>query len=92
MKQVAKDKLVSFGEKFETIEYETMLKDKILKYLKSWEIFAVAGMVHDCVTGERLKIENVGYNDGQYVWSEQDIYHIEKYNAAVTEEFLNIFK
>lgn len=50
---------------------------------------AAAGSMRDYCTGESLTgVELVCYSDGLYVWSNEEIYHIEKYNAAVSDEFL----
>ena len=90
MMDVMKD-AISYEAKqcgFTSMEYEPAKKRAILDYMKSFDPFAVAGMVYDCRTGVKLRTENVGYNDGKFMWSEQDIYHIDKYNASVTEEFL----
>jgi len=67
--------------------YEESEKKRILEYMRSFEFFAVAGMVEDCKTGERTREENLGFNDGRFVWCSQDIYHLERYDAAVCEEF-----
>ncbi len=75
---------------FEVASYSEMEKKKLIEYMSSFELFAVAGLIYDCVLGEQLGDENIGYTDGKYLWTSQDIYHIEKYNAAVTDEFLKI--
>lgn len=64
-------------------------KLNLIKYMESFEPYAVAGKIDDCVTGKRLSAENCGFRDGNFVWSIQDIYHIKCYNAAVTDEFLS---
>ena len=53
------------------------------------ELFAVAGYIDDLVTGTTTRVANGGFRDDQYEWSSQDVYHIEKYDAAVTDDFLN---
>ena len=61
--------------------------------MSSFEYYGVAGLVYDCVTGEVQFKENgrpyedVAYHDGEFRWCEQDMYHIKRYNAAVTDEF-----
>lgn len=72
---------------FEVCKYDPDDKERIIKYMQSYVPYAVAGRITDCVTGERLKKEDVGYTDGEYMWTSQDIYHIQKYNAAVTDGF-----
>ncbi len=73
--------------RFEVCQYSPDDKERVIKYMQSYAPYAVAGRITDCVTGERLKKEDVGYTDGEYMWTSQDIYHIQKYNAAVTDEF-----
>ena len=68
--------------------YEESEKKKLLEYMRSFEFFEVAGLIEDCKTGEMLKEENLGFNDGTFVWCSQDIYHLERYDAAACEEFI----
>lgn len=72
---------------FEVQRYSTEEKAKLISYMQSFEPYAAAGRIFDCVTGEHIKKEDVGYTDGEFMWTSQDIYHIEKYNAAVTNAF-----
>ena len=74
---------------FATTDYDRATKEALLEYMESFEPCSVAGYVDDCKTGEPILNEtNVGYEDGEYMWSTQDIYHIRKYNAAVKPEFI----
>jgi len=73
---------------FEVRTYEASEKKKLLEYMRSFEFFEVAGLIEDCRTGEELREECLGFNDGTFVWSSQDIYHLERYDAAVCEEFI----
>ena len=70
--------------------YGKIEKERILAYMRSFEPYAVAGLVIDCKTGVRTQIENVGFHDGVFFWSNQDIYHIERYHAAVCEDFIRM--
>lgn len=74
---------------FAVRKYTNAEKRKIVSYMKSFDPFAAMGMVEDCVTGKRRNEENVGYTDGVFAWSSQDIYHIEEYDAAVADSFFN---
>lgn len=74
---------------FETIEYDEQLKEKIIKYMESFEPSSVGGYIDDCRTGETIIKTNSGYEDGVFCWCSQDIYHIKKYNAAVSNDFIN---
>ena len=76
---------------FKTREYDTNVKSSIVKYMESFEPTSVAGYVDDCRTGEPVMVTNAGFEDGEYCWSTQDIYHIKRYNAAVSEEFIAHF-
>ena len=73
--------------RFEERAYGETEKKKILEYMRSFEPCAVAGRVEDCKTGERTKEENIGFSDGLFLWCSQDIYHLERYDAAVCEDF-----
>ena len=70
------------------MKYEQDAKSELLKYMRSFDACAIAGLMHDPVSGERFKEENLGFTDGVYCWSSQNIYDIEKYNFAVSEEFM----
>lgn len=76
--------------KFAIRKYTPAEKRKIIDYMNAFDPFAAMGMVEDCVTGKRQKEENVGYSDGTFSWSTQDIYHIEEYNAAITDNFYDV--
>ncbi len=91
MKQAMVSPLTMFEKdpaRFEVRTYEESEKKKILEYMRSFECFAIAGLIEDCRTGEMTDEENLGFNDGTFVWCSQDIYHLERYDAAVCEEFI----
>ena len=74
---------------FKRRAYSDVEKTSLLKYMKtSGDLHAAAGYVDDIVKGIITSIECGGYRDDEYEWSDQDTYHIEKYDAAVTDEFL----
>lgn len=90
MRKAMKSKITMYEKNpagFEVREYGSTEKEQLIAYMHSVEPFAAAGLITDCVTGERLKEEDVGYTDGDYMWTSQDIYHIEKYDAAITDDF-----
>ena len=90
MKHAMKDHITMYEPepaRFATRRYTSAEKQKLLQYMRSFEFFAVAGLIYDCVKGNCLREENLGYTDGEYSWSSQDIYHIEQYDAAVTAAF-----
>ena len=65
------------------------MKDTLVQYMESFEPTSVAGLVDDCRTGEIIPKTNVGYEDGEFIWSTQDIYHLKKYDAAVSDAFID---
>lgn len=92
MKQALKDPITMLEAQpssFKRRIYSGEEKKKILNFMRKFDCFAVAGLVYDCVKGDCLGMENLGYTDGEFVWSSQDIYHLEKYDAAVTDQFFS---
>lgn len=84
--------LTRFAEnpaEFETRQYDADVKASIIEYMESFEPTSVAGYVDDCRTGEPIIMTNAGYEDDEYCWSTQDIYHVKRYNAAVSDEFIS---
>lgn len=73
---------------FMTRHYDKETKDALIKYMESFEASSAAGLVDDCKTGETVMMTNVGFEDGEFIWSTQDIYHLKKYNAAVSDDFI----
>ena len=89
-KRALRDSINIFGKdsaKFSRRTYNNYEKKKLLDYMRSFEPHASIGKVDDCVTRNETKFENVGYEVDGYIWTEQDAYHVEHYNAAVTDEF-----
>lgn len=68
---------------------ETYDKVQIIAYLKSQR--RVAGCPRaaiDCVTGKEISPSFSVYTDGEYDWCDFLIYHIEKYNIRLPEDFI----
>ena len=64
-------------------------KQKILSYLKAGEDDGVrCSSVHDYVTDEYTGSTIHLYTDGEYFWDDEEIYHFEKYNIPLTNDFL----
>lgn len=64
-------------------------KNEVLKYLNSFKPFCVAGMsLKDEITGETINLSVNGYEDGEFVWDTREIYHFEKYDLQLEEEFI----
>ena len=74
--------------KFAVREYNSREKKLVIAYMWAFDFYSAGGKIEDCVTGERFEDEDIGFEDGEFGWSTQDIYHIEKYNAAVSDSFL----
>ena len=90
MKRAIPEFITNLGKNFATREYSKSEKDALLNYMNNkGELFAAGGYVDDIMTGKETRIESAGFRDEEFEWSTFDIYHIEKYNAAVTTEFLN---
>ncbi len=71
------------------VEVANYDKEKIIAYLKSQK--RIAGCPReaiDCLTGEKISNSFSVYNDGEYKWCDFLIYHIEKYNIKLPEEFI----
>ena len=64
-------------------------KSEILKYMRSFEADVVCpARVYDEVTKEVTNLKLVYYTDGEFFWDERVIYHFEKYNILLNEDFL----
>ncbi len=68
---------------------EINYKDEILSYLKSGRhVAAACGSAKDIFTGERLKDEWILLSDGEYEWTSDLIYYVEKYNLMLPDDFI----
>ena len=64
-------------------------KDSIIAYLRCGVVeAAAAGRALDIMTGERIPEEWLSYTDGTYHWDTSHIYHFDKYNIQLSEEFI----
>lgn len=68
------------------IEY----KGKIIDYMKNGRDYGVRcssiyDYIEDCSKLKTIK----RYTDGIYIWNDEEIYHFEKYNIALNEDFIN---
>ena len=68
-------------------------KDMILSYLKKGRYDGVAcGSIFDYIRGEsKLKTIKL-FTDGIYDWTDEEIYHFEKYNMELDPEFIKYVK
>ncbi len=68
-------------------------KNEVLNYLKSFDIaWFTSVRVLDEKTNSYIKKADHLYNDKKYEWSESEIYHFEKYNLILNEDFVNHIK
>lgn len=64
-------------------------KKYVLKYLKSFEPDCAAGMsLIDEITGKAVGTGVNGYGDLEFFWDSREIYHFEKYNLELNQDFL----
>ena len=64
-------------------------KERLLKYMKSFDAIAAAPeSVYDVTDNHNTFLESKAYSDGLYCWETQDIYHLEKYDLALPKDFL----
>lgn len=67
-------------------------KGRILEYLRSFPAtYAAAMSLKDEITGQTLDSGVSGYEDeeGGWFWDDRMIYHFEKYNMKLSEEFID---
>lgn len=74
-----------------TRDYEPGEKEALLSYMRSFRYDAVAaGFFDDVVTGDvKIGISYLAFDDGAFSWTSQDTYHVEHYNLAPCDEFLD---
>ncbi len=65
-------------------------QDIISNYLNSGKVDMVsAELPFDVFTGDRIKKEKIGMNDGVYMWWNTLAHYVDKYNLRLPEEFEN---
>nr|WP_296078469.1 hypothetical protein [uncultured Ruminococcus sp.] len=65
-------------------------KDTVLRYLKKFdkECIVLTCASTDFVTGKLLKSSIFVHNYGVYCWTNEEIYHFEKYNMKLNDDFI----
>lgn len=64
-------------------------KHKVLEYLKSFGKTAyTTSRVIDLFTGEEQSFIDDARSDGVYMWRDSEIYHFEKYNLQLNDDFI----
>lgn len=70
-------------------EMPLMQKQKIVSYLKNAPLMAfTSAPVRDVFTGENVRDADNARSDGTYQWYESEIYHFEKYNLKLNDDFI----
>lgn len=64
-------------------------KDIILSYLKKFPYSAFTSQpVFDKFSGEEVFFADNAHTDGMYTWYESEIYHFDKYNLKLNNDFI----
>ena len=71
------------------VEYENKGTNIELSKKKETFIFVRLDILRDIFTGDTISYENRVLGDNEYVWSDELIYYVEKYNAKLPNEFVN---
>ncbi|MBR2404031.1 MAG: hypothetical protein IKA95_00020 [Clostridia bacterium] len=94
MKKIANVKEISNKADDMSIVYaigssEDVCKPKILAYLKSGDITGKASENFvDVITMKEINAVPFFFSDGEYEWSAEEIYYVERYNLTLDKEFL----
>ena len=81
--------LESLHSNISDVEYEN--KEQILNYLKKETfIFVRLDILRDIFTGDTISYENRVLGDNEYVWSDELIYYVEKYNAKLPVSYTHL--
>ena len=88
MKEIFEKEIDEKNPHFVRTVYDLNDKINILEYLNSKIVVCVGNHIIDCVSGDELiNIEERWFDDGDFTYSNQDIYHIEKYNALISKDY-----
>lgn len=64
-------------------------KERIIAYLRKAPVSAyTSAPVADALTGEIISEADNARSDGTYTWYESEIYHFEKYNLKLNDDFI----
>ena len=73
-----------------TGKYDDFVRDRVLAYLRAFKASGFTSQpVIDAFTGEMVAGADNGYTDGVYIWYESEVYYFEKYDLALTKDFLD---
>ena len=83
------DEISKFDFKLYTSKNQISCKNNILKYLRSFPQCAfTSAEVKDKYTNNIFCDADNARSDGVYIWYESEIYHFEKYNLTLNEDFI----
>lgn len=69
---------------------EMVNKKQILKYLKEGKkTMAAPSIRRDIFTGNIIRGEYVVMDDGEFAWTSEVTYYVEKYNLILPDKFIN---
>ncbi len=71
----------------ETKKYTEKEKKCILSFFSGCDPFVAGGYIQDAISKEEVHTLNCGYIKDGFIFTDSDIYHLKKYDAAVTDEF-----
>lgn len=77
--------------KFKQLISDTEIKNKdtILNYLKRFPYSAYTSQpVYDRFSGKEVFSADNAHSDGYYTWYESEIYHFERYNLKLNDDFV----
>lgn len=70
--------------------YDPFQREKILKYLRSFQPNAfTSAPVVDVFTKKQVAEADNGFTDGQYIWYESEIYYFERYGLPLSQDFVD---
>ncbi|MBP7188139.1 MAG: hypothetical protein KBA55_15570 [Ruminococcus sp.] len=73
-----------------SIGFKTEHKDKLLTYMKQFdEEVAITKASEDYINGERQSNSVLCYTDRIYWWTNEQIYHFEKYDMKLNDDFIS---
>ena len=94
MKKIADVKEITHNKNHQSIIYaisphDDVCKERILAYLKSGDIILKADEKFvDAINQKEIEHTPLCYCDGEYEWSTEEIYYVEKYNLCLNKDFL----
>lgn len=57
-------------------------------FKENGKLVSIGGIVIDFQTNEWTNIENLDYETDDFYWNTSDIYHFEKYNLKLNDDFI----